>query len=234
MALLQLNNVTFAYEGSYDTIFENLSFQADTGWRLGLIGRNGRGKTTLLRILAGDLAAQGSVYRFRSAPVLFPFAVGNPRGTARDVMLGPLRRTNPYGVLTAEAYALGLDDELLSRSFSTLSRGEQTKAAACRAVCTRDDSYPLIDEPTNHLDLEGRETVANYLSKKRGFLLVSHDRSFLNRCITHTLSLNRSTIAVQRGNYDSWEREFQRKNEAEAARNVAAEKGNHRFESHRA
>jgi len=221
MALLQVNNVSFAYEGSYDMVFENLSFQADTGWRLGLIGRNGRGKTTLLRILAGELKAQGGIF-VPLQPVLFPFAITDSQGSAKEVMLA-FAPEEPEWRVMAEAYPLGLSDELLSRPFATLSRGEQTKLQLA-ALFAREDSYPLIDEPTNHLDLQGRETVAAYLAKKCGFLLVSHDRSFLNRCITHTLSLNRSTVTVQRGNYDSWEREFKRKNQAEEARNEQLKK----------
>ena len=221
MALLQMNNVSFTYEGSYDTVFDNLFFQADTDWRLGLIGRNGRGKTTLLRILAGELSAQGTV-TVPLRPVLFPFAVPAQSPAAKDVMLS-FAPDEPEWRVMAEAYPLGLTDELLSRPYSTLSRGEQTKLQLA-ALFAREDSYPLIDEPTNHLDLEGRETVADYLSKKRGFLLVSHDRHFLNRCITHTLSLNRSTVTVQRGDYDAWEREFRRRNEAEEARNEQLKK----------
>ena len=70
MALIQLTRLTFAYEGSYDDVFENLTFQIDSRWRLGLIGRNGRGKTTLLRILAGELTAQGQIV-MPLAPALF-------------------------------------------------------------------------------------------------------------------------------------------------------------------
>lgn len=221
MALLQLNNVTFAYDGSYDNVFENLSFQADTDWRLGLIGRNGRGKTTLLRILAGELKAKGNVC-VPLKPVLFPFVVPDTGLTAREVLLS-FAPDEPEWRLIAEADPLGLDAELISRPFSTLSRGEQTKAQLA-ALFAREDSYPLIDEPTNHLDMQGRETVAEYLSKKGGFLLVSHDRYFLNRCITHTLSLNRSTVMVQRGDYDAWEREFRRKIETEEARNEQLKK----------
>lgn len=53
MSLIHVKNLTFTYDGSYEPVFENASFQIDTGWRLGLIGRNGRGKTTLLRLLCG-------------------------------------------------------------------------------------------------------------------------------------------------------------------------------------
>lgn len=221
MALLQVNNLSFAYDGSYDTVFDDLSFQADTAWRLALIGRNGRGKTTLLRILAGELSARGTV-SVPLRPALFPFALPGQDLPAKDCMLA-FAPGEPEWRVMAEAYPLGLTDKLLSRSYSTLSRGEQTKLQLA-ALFAREDSYPLIDEPTNHLDLQGREMVAEYLSKKRGFLLVSHDRHFLNRCVTHTLSLNRSTVSVQRGDYDAWEREFRRRNDAEAARNEQLKK----------
>ncbi len=221
MALLQFQNVSFAYDGSYDDVFSDLSFQVDTDWRLGLIARNGRGKTTLLRIIAGELQAQGTV-TVSLSPILFPFAVDPMHESALDTLLQLAQTTPPWRVM-AEANQLGLDQILLARPFSTLSRGEQTKLQLA-ALFAREDSYPLIDEPTNHLDLQGRERVADYLANKQGFLLVSHDRSFLNRCITHTLSLNRSSVAVLHGNYDSWEREFTRKNQAEAEQNERLKK----------
>ena len=216
MALLQFQNVSFAYEGSYDDVFTDVSFQVDTGWRLGLIARNGRGKTTLLRILAGELTAHGKM-TMPLRPVLFPFMIEDVQQTASDILLQLAQDGPPWRVM-AEANQLALDPDVLARPFSTLSRGEQTKVQLA-ALFAREDTFPLIDEPTNHLDLRGREKVADYLSHKPGFLLVSHDRSFLNRCITHTLSLNRSSVMVQRGNYDTWERELERKNQAEAAQN---------------
>ena len=228
MALLQFQNVSFAYDGSYDDVFIDVSFQVDTRWRLGLIARNGRGKTTLLRIMAGELAAHGKII-MPLRPVLFPFSVDDVHQTASEVMLQLAQDEPPWRVM-AEANQLELDPGLLARPFTTLSQGEQTRLQLA-ALFAREDSFPLIDEPTNHLDLQGRETVAGYLSNKPGFLLVSHDRSFLNRCITHTLSINRSSVVVQHGNYDSWEREFERKNQTEAAHNERLKKEIHRLKA---
>lgn len=75
------------------------------------------------------------------------------------------------------------------------------------ALFLKENNFLLIDEPTNHLDLDGRRLVAKYLKSKRGFILVSHDRAFLDECIDHVLSINRSTIEVIHGNYSSWQRE---------------------------
>jgi len=221
MALMLINQVTFAYEGSYDDVFTGLTCQLDTRWRLGLIGRNGRGKTTLLRLLAGELHAQGSI-TMPLAPVMFPFPIINAEQSAMAVMLACAPQT-PAWRLELEASLLNIGEETLQRPYATLSRGEQTKAQLA-ALFAREDTYPLIDEPTNHLDLTGREMVADYLAGKDGFLLVSHDRAFLNRCIDHTLSLNRTTAMVQRGDFDLWEREFTRKNESEQARNQQIQK----------
>ena len=84
MALIEISHVSFTYEGSSEPVFEDLSLQLDTDWRLGLIGRNGRGKTTLLRLLLGEERYSGVI----SAPVAFdyfPFHVPDPEAVGQDV-----------------------------------------------------------------------------------------------------------------------------------------------------
>lgn len=216
MALIQATNLTFTYDGSADAVFAELNFQIDSTWRLGLIGRNGRGKTTLLRLLAGQLTPQGRLL-MPLTPALFPFPLPDAALPTREA-LACFAPDTPAWRLLLEWNQLSLPEALLEQPFATLSRGEQTKAQLA-ALFAREDAYPLIDEPTNHLDLEGRAQVADYLAAKDGFLLVSHDRAFLNRCVDHTLSINRSSVSVQRGNFDTWEQEFNRKNESEQARN---------------
>ncbi|MCE5343814.1 MAG: ATP-binding cassette domain-containing protein [Eubacteriales bacterium] len=221
MAIIQCIDVTFAYEGGYEDVFTHLSCRLDSTWRLGLIGRNGRGKTTLLRLLAGQLNPQGTI-TLPLTPALFPFATPESQRATLEVLMACAPEA-PAWRLTLELSQLGVPEEALARPYASLSRGEQTKAQLA-ALFAREDVYPLIDEPTNHLDLQGRELVADYLSRKDGFLLVSHDRAFLNRCVDHTISLNRTTVAVQRGNFDDWEREWLRKNESEQARNEQLQK----------
>lgn len=82
-------------------------------------------------------------------------------------------------LLEREAQKLGVDASVFARPFSTLSSGERTKLMLA-ALFLRKNNYLLIDEPTNHLDREGREAVSAYLSGKEGFLLISHDRDFLD------------------------------------------------------
>lgn len=213
---LNVQDLSFTYEGSYTPVFDHVSFHADTAWRLGLLGRNGRGKTTLLRLLQGQLPFSGHI-DMPLTPVYFPFSVDDPSRLTLFVMQSAAPQAEDWQLLR-EAGLLQLTEDALYRPFSTLSRGEQTKALLA-ALFSREDVYPLIDEPTNHLDTHGRQLVADYLQRKDGFLLVSHDRAFLNRCIDHVLSLNKSDIWVMQGNYDAWEQRLTQQNEYEQARN---------------
>ena len=76
MSLIKAENLTFAYPGSYDNIFENASFQIDTDWKLGLVGRNGRGKTTFLKLLLGEYDYSGRIIRSVKFDY-FPYRVDN-------------------------------------------------------------------------------------------------------------------------------------------------------------
>ena len=213
---VSIRNLSFTYDGSYTPVFENVSFNFDTSWRLGLIGRNGKGKTTLLRLLQKLHPHQGRI-DMPLTPVYFPYPVADDSQTTQDVMLSAAPDAEEWQLI-CELNQLDVDDSVLGRPFSTLSKGEQTKALLA-ALFTREDAYPLIDEPTNHLDAHGRELVADYLRRKDGFHLVSHDRAFLNRCIDHVLSLNRSDVWVMQGNYDTWEARLNQQNEYEQGRN---------------
>jgi len=213
---LSIRNLSFMYEGSYEPVFENLNINLDTRWKLGLIGRNGRGKTTLLSLMLGKYPYQG-VIENPLTPVYFPFEVEDPTQLTLFVMQSAAPDAEDWQLMR-EMNLLKVTEDALYRPFDTLSKGEQTKALLC-ALFAREDVYPLIDEPTNHLDAHGRELVADYLRNKDGFLLVSHDRAFLNRCIDHVFSLNRSDAWVMQGNYDTWEKRLNDQNAYEQARN---------------
>ena len=213
---VSIRDLSFTYDGSYTPVFEHVSFNFDTSWRLGLIGRNGKGKTTLLRLLMGEMKPQGRI-DMPLTPVYFPYPVEDDSANTREVMLQAAPDAEEWQ-LVCELNQLDVDDSVLDRPFCTLSKGEQTKALLA-ALFAREDAYPLIDEPTNHLDTHGRQLVADYLRRKDGFLLVSHDRAFLNRCIDHVLSLNRSDVWVMQGGYDTWEARLNQQNEYEQGRN---------------
>lgn len=77
----------------------------------------------------------------------------------------------------------------------------------------------LIDEPTNHLDLHARKLVSDYLNDKSGFILVSHDRAFLDNCVDHIISINKTNIEIQNGNFSDWWENKQRQDNFELAEN---------------
>lgn len=216
MSLINVSNLTFAYEGSYDNIFDNVSFQIDTSWKLGFCGRNGRGKTTFLKLLMGEYSYGGSI----SANVgfeYFPYTIADPGRNTKDVLVD-LAPDSLLWQIQRELFLLGLGDYLFYRPFSTLSNGEQTKLLLA-GLFLRENSFLLIDEPTNHLDMNARKTIAEYLSKKSGFILVSHDRSFLDVCVDHILSINKADIEVTKGNFSVWQQQKDLKDAFELDKN---------------
>lgn len=227
MSLIQVSNLTFAYEGSYENIFENVNFQIDTNWRLGFTGRNGRGKTTFLNLLLGKYEYRGSI----SASVAFsyfPYPVVDGSVLAMDAVEA-MYPDYEYWRLQREMAKLQLDDEVLYRPYDTLSNGEQTKLQLA-VLFSKENNFLLIDEPTNHLDIRGRELVSQYLRGKKGFILVSHDRSFLDVCVDHILSINRSDIQVCKGNFSTWMENKQRQDDFERAENEKLKKEISRLE----
>ncbi len=201
MSLISVHHLTFGYEESYDTILEDVSFSLDTNWKTGLIGRNGRGKTTFLKLLMGEYSYEGSITA-STAFDYFPFLPPDLSATTLDVA-NAVCSDCEYWQLVRELSLLRVEEEVLYRSFETLSHGERTKVLLA-ALFLHENHFLLIDEPTNHLDAAGRRLLGNYLAGKEGFILVSHDRSFLDRCTDHILAINRSDIQVQRGNFSSW------------------------------
>lgn len=201
MSLINVVNLTFGYDGSYDNIFENVSFQIDTDWKLGLTGRNGRGKTTFLNLLRGKYEYSGTIAAKVSFEY-FPFAVPNAEDNTVDV-IESIYPDCLLWQLMRELSLLQVSEDVLYRPFATLSSGEQTKVLIA-ALFLKENSFLLIDEPTNHLDMKARKIVGDYLAAKRGFILVSHDRAVLDSCVDHILSINKTNIEIQKGNFSSW------------------------------
>ncbi len=216
MSLINVTKMTFAYDGSYDNIFENVSFQIDTDWKLGFIGRNGRGKTTFLQLLLGRYEYSGTISA-RVSFEYFPFPVADPENNTIDIIETIYPDVLQWQVLR-ELSLLQVDEDVLYRPFATLSQGEQTKVLLA-TLFLKENSFLLIDEPTNHLDRQAREIVSDYLKTKHGFILVSHDRAFLDNCVDHILSINKTNIEVQKGNFSSWWDNKQKQDNFELAEN---------------
>ena len=202
MAQINVSNLTFGYEGSYDTIFENVSFSIDTSWKLGFVGRNGKGKTTFLQLLLGKYEYQGAITRsvvFDYFP--YPVKQKDLERTAAELMEDWKAGVESWRVL-CELEKVDMDAELLYRPFGTLSFGERTRVMLA-VLFSGENDFLLIDEPTNHLDQDAREIIKKYLASKKGFILVSHDRDLLDACIDHVLVLNRASLEVQSGNFST-------------------------------
>lgn len=163
MSMIKIENLTFSSPSSSDNIFENVSFQIDTDWKLGFVGRNGRGKTTFLNLLQNKYEYSGKIL----SSVSFDYF--------------------PCPVTKKER----LTEEILW------------------------DIAPLAEE---------WEFLKAYLKKKKGFLLVSHDRCFLDNCVDHILSLNRTNIEIQSGNFSSWMENFKRQQDFETSQNERLKK----------
>lgn len=221
MSLIQVTDLSFTYEGGYEPVFEHVSFQIDTDWKLGFSGRNGRGKTTFLKLLMGELEYSGSI----STSVefdYFPFPVEDRERLTQEVLEQVMGEAQLWQ-LNRELSRLQVAEDVLYRPFSTLSNGEQTKVLLA-ALFLREGHFLLIDEPTNHLDREARQLVSRYLNSKKGFILVSHDRAFLDGCVDHILSINRADIEVQKGNFSSWYENRQRQDAFERDENERLKK----------
>ncbi len=195
MSNINVSNLTFAHDGSHENIFENASFNIDTSWKLGLIGRNGRGKTTLLNLFMGKYEFGGRILS-KAIFSYFPYKVSDGEKNVADIIGDDWQ-------IYRELSLLNIPEEILFRPFKTLSEGEKTKILLA-SMFTKENNFLLIDEPTNHLDAFGRKTLSDYLKKKQGFILVSHDRYFLDNCIDHVMSINKSNIEIVCGNFSSW------------------------------
>lgn len=236
MATIQVKQLSFTYPGSFVPVFSGLDFAMDSSWRLGLVGRNGRGKTTLLKLLSGHLQGHGQVLS-STAFDLFPPEVAEDQSAlralrqavgpidewekemARLLALGDEVSLQRWGELehaysAADGYVIdaliaresdkmGVDPLTLGRAFNSFSPGERTRLLLA-ALFLRKNHFLLIDEPTNHLDLLGRRIAGDYLAGKQGFLLVSHDRAFLDRSVDHIMALQRNSVRIEVGNYSSY------------------------------
>lgn len=221
MSQISVNHLTFYYEGSYDNIFEDVSFQIDTNWKLGFIARNGKGKTTFLKLLMGQYEYKGSI---RASVVFdyFPFEVKNKARNTVDI-IEEIDPDYEFWKICRELNCLQVNADVLYRPFDTLSNGEQTKIMLA-ILFSRENHFLLIDEPTNHLDMETRQLLKDYLNAKKGFILVSHDRSFMDGCVDHVLVINRADIEVQQGNFSSWKENRERQDAFELSENEKLKK----------
>lgn len=227
MSLISVNNLTFRYDGSLNNIFENVSFNIDTDWKLGLIGRNGKGKTTFLKLLQGKYEYRGTISKNVDVDY-FPFEVANKNRMTIEIVNEIVPNIEDWEIIK-ELNLFNSDTEILYRNFNLLSGGEQIKILLI-SLFLKENNFLLIDEPTNHLDIETINNLVSYLEKKKGFILVSHDRNFLDKVVDHIISINNTDIEIQQGNFSSWKENKDRQDNFEKMQNEKLQKNINKLE----
>ncbi|MCI8469928.1 MAG: ABC-F type ribosomal protection protein [Clostridia bacterium] len=227
MSLISVNNLTFRYNGSLNNIFENVSFHIDTDWKLGLIGRNGKGKTTFLKLLQGKYKYNGTITKNVEVDY-FPFEIKSKDKMAIEVIYEIAPNVEDWEIFK-ELNLLNTNNEILYRNFNLLSGGEQVKILLI-SLFLKGKNFLLIDEPTNHLDMETRNNLVNYLDKKKGFILVSHDRNLLDKVVNHMIAINNTNIEIRQGNFSTWKENKDRQDNFEIMQNEKLQKDINRLE----
>jgi ATP-binding cassette subfamily F protein uup len=206
MALLSLRNVSISYGGP--AVLDEVSFSVEPGDRACVTGRNGEGKSTLLKIIAGTIQPDtGEIIRQPGLRTAF-LTQDVPRdtdGTVTDIVARGLsheardtHHPGPALFLTQ----LGLDGEAL---FNTLSGGMRRRVLLARALVA-DPDLLLLDEPTNHLDIFAREALENALMEFGGTIIfVSHDRYFIDKLATHVWVLDGGSLHEFVGGFAAYE-----------------------------
>ena len=212
---IEIKNLSFGFDTLEHPLFHQVNLTIDTKWKLGLVGRNGRGKTTLLRLLMNRYSYSGEIFSTESF-VYFPQQLQN-KATLTYYAIDEVMPVELWR-FERECQLLQLDKSILWQPFEQLSGGEQTKVLLAALFC-EENRFPLIDEPTNHLDAQARQIVANYLKKKTGFILISHDRAFLDDVVDHILAIEKSQLAVYKGNFSTYTVQKEQQDHFELDRN---------------
>ncbi|HEU4647307.1 MAG TPA: ATP-binding cassette domain-containing protein [Burkholderiales bacterium] len=211
MPLLTLLDAQLAY-GDFP-LLDRAALSMESGERIGLIGRNGTGKSSLLTVIAGSLALDdGELRKSDSTRIAFveqePKLPHAPTVRASLLLRGHIpsihderERWQVEARLTEFLHRLGLDEAL---SPDAASGGEKKRAALALAFALAPDLL-LLDEPTNHLDIAGIEQLETLLLRQPAAIVVTHDRAFLDRVCTRILELDRGMLRSYPGNYTAYE-----------------------------
>ena len=197
---VDIQNLTKSFGAQ--VLFENISFSIAEGQRIGLIAKNGTGKSTLLSILTGKEGYDEGKIVFRNdlrVGYLEQTPDYNPDDSVLDACFN--HEGNDEKVLRAKQILTRLKISDLTQPMGQLSGGQRKRVALANVLITEPELL-ILDEPTNHLDLEMIEWLENYLGRgNKTLLMVTHDRYFLDRVCNQILELDNQSIYVYRGNY---------------------------------
>lgn len=198
--LLDVQNISKAF-GAY-VLFENISFSIAEGQHVGLIAKNGTGKSTLLSLLSGKESVDSGSIIFRR-DIKVGFLEQQPKFDPEESVLDACfnHQGDPDRILKAKQILTQLHITDLTQPMGQLSGGQQKRIALANVLITEPDLL-ILDEPTNHLDLEMIEWLEGYLQRgNKTLLMVTHDRYFLDRVCNLILELDNHTVYSYRGNF---------------------------------
>ena len=198
--LLDVQNISKAF-GAH-VLFENISFSIGEGQHVGLIAKNGTGKSTLLSLLSGKESVDSGSIIFRR-DIKVGFLEQQPKFDPEESVLDACfnHQGDPDRILKAKQILTQLHITDLTQPMGQLSGGQQKRIALANVLITEPDLL-ILDEPTNHLDLEMIEWLEGYLQRgNKTLLMVTHDRYFLDRVCNIILELDNHTVYSYRGNF---------------------------------
>ena len=198
--LLDVQNISKAF-GAH-VLFENISFSIAEGQHVGLIAKNGTGKSTLLSLLSGKESVDSGSIIFRR-DIKVGFLEQQPKFDPEESVLDACfnHQGDPDRILKAKQILTKLHITDLTQPMGQLSGGQQKRIALANVLITEPDLL-ILDEPTNHLDLEMIEWLEGYLQRgNKTLLMVTHDRYFLDRVCNIILELDNHTVYSYRGNF---------------------------------
>jgi len=209
MPLVTIRNVSLRFRGP--PLLDDVSCHIEAGQRIGLLGRNGAGKTSFMRLLAGTVSPDSGTVAFTPGATVALLQQDVPLD-----LTGPVRAVAALGLRAraGEEAAWQGDqavEQILTRMglvgdtpFESLSSGMKRRGLLARALVSQPDLL-LLDEPTNHLDIEAVEWLEEFLSRWRGTLMfVTHDRAFLRRVATRILEIDRGRLFDWSCDYDTF------------------------------
>ena len=220
---LNFTGLSKGYEGR--TIFENLSGQINNGDKIGLIGVNGVGKTTLVNLITGQETSDSGEIRCSPSYIKTLYIQQYPEFDEEDSVYDDILKSlsqwsapdnvRDIGVMAKIALnKVGLDEQKWEQSTKSLSGGEKTKLALSRMFISEFD-FLILDEPTNHLDMESHEWLEDFIKNlDKPTLIISHDRFFLDNTVNRIWELTPQGLKVYEGNYSNYrvQKEIEEKN----------------------
>ena len=202
MPILSAQNILLRFGGP--PLLDNVSFDIEAGDRICLVGRNGEGKSTLLKVLTGEMEANsGEIIKKAGLKVsrMIQEIPSHLDGTVRDIVMGHLMDCSHNATAEAILGKTGIDADAL---YDSLSGGQKRRVLFARAVA-EDPDLLLLDEPTNHLDIPAIQWLEGIVSRLNcAVMFVSHDRAFVRRTATRIFELDRGRVRSWDFPYDKF------------------------------